>query len=308
MLSPALLRASRSPRARRLVEGLPATRRVVDRFVAGEENADAVRATLELARANRDVSIDVLGEDVHDEGGARRTRDAYLALVGAMADAGVAPGADLSLKLSALGRALPRDGDAIALANAHRICAAADQRGFTVTLDMEDHTTVDATLAVGAELRSDFELVGNVLQSNLRRTAGDIEQLRASPARVRIVKGAYREPASVAFQRKAEVDVAYARDISALFGSACYPMVATHDRVMLAHAVFEARGSGRDDDGWETQMLYGIRADLQAEIASSGRRMRVYVPVGTDWYGYFMRRLAERPANVAFFLRAVAGR
>ena len=125
MLSPALLRASRSPRARRLVEGLPATRRVVDRFVAGEENADAVRATLELARANRDVSIDVLGEDVHDEGGARRTRDAYLALVGAMADAGVAPGADLSLKLSALGRALPRDGDAIALANAHRICAAA---------------------------------------------------------------------------------------------------------------------------------------------------------------------------------------
>jgi proline dehydrogenase len=283
------------------------TRRVVERFVAGEEVADAVRATLELARTNRAASIDVLGEDVHDATGARRTRDTYLALIDAMADAGVQPGVDLSLKLSALGQALPRSGEGIALEYSHEICAGAGRHGFTITLDMEDHTTVESTLMVGAKLRAEFGFVGNVLQSNLRRTSGDIQQLSASPTRVRIVKGAYREPESVAFQRKGEVDVAYTRDVSTLLGSTCYPMVATHDPAILAHAVAEARRAGRPDDGWETQMLYGIRNDLQREAATSGRRMRVYVPVGTDWYGYFMRRLAERPANVAFFLRALSG-
>ncbi len=251
------------------------------------------------------MTIDFLGEDVYDAVGAHRTREAYLALVGALVQAGAGRGTDLSLKLSALGLSIPRDGDAIATEHAHAICATAEGHGFTVTLDMEDHTTVDATLMVGAKLRTEFEFVGNVLQSNLRRTHGDIEQLRDSRARLRIVKGAYREPESVAHQSKADVDSAYLRDISALMASTCYPMVATHDPGMLGHAVVAARSSGKDDRSWETQMLYGIRTDLQGETIDAGRQVRVYIPFGTDWYGYFMRRLAERPANVAFFLRAL---
>ncbi|GAA1943766.1 proline dehydrogenase family protein [Nocardioides hwasunensis] len=306
MLSSTLLRASRSPRARRAVETIPASRRVVSRFVAGEQPSDAVAATLELARTGRTATIDVLGEDVRDDAGARRTRDAYLALVTALAAAGAQPATDLSLKLSALGQAIPRDGAARSLEHARQICASAAEHGFTVTLDMEDHTTVDATLAAGEELRRDFAFVGNVLQSNLRRTSGDIEQLGSSSTRLRLVKGAYREPESVAFARKWEVDEAYAHDVTALFASSCYPMIATHDAAMLAHAVDEA--ARHDHPAWETQMLYGIATSLQQDAVAEGRHLRVYVPVGTDWYGYFMRRLAERPANVAFFLRALTSR
>jgi len=308
MLSSTLLRASRSQRARCLVEGLPVTRKVVDRFVAGDEASDAVRVTHELALTHRPVTIDVLGEDVLDVTAARRTRDTYITLIDALVEADTERGTDLSLKLSALGQAVDGDGEAIALEHASQICSAAATHGFTVTLDMEDHTTVESTLLVGAKLRTEYDFVGNVLQSNLRRTAGDIEQLKGSGARVRVVKGAYREPASVAFQRKAEVDVAYSRDISALVSSTCYPMIATHDPAMIAHAAAAAKRSGRVDRSWEIQMLYGIRTDLQAQAVHAGRRMRVYVPVGTDWYGYFVRRLAERPANVAFFLRALSSR
>jgi proline dehydrogenase len=308
MLSTTLGRASRSDRARRAVEAFPVTRRVVRRFVAGETTPDAIRATQEIVRAGCAVTIDVLGEDVHDAEGARRTRDAYLALIGALAEQGLARGADVSLKLSALGQAVPHDGDRLAATLAHEICQAMDRAGGTVTLDMEDHTTTDSTLQIGAELRADFPTVGNVLQSNLRRTPGDIAQLAGSGARVRIVKGAYREPASVAHQRKTDVDAAYRGDIDALMQTGCRPMVATHDPVMLDHAVRAAERAGRAPGSWETQMLYGIRTDLQAAIAADGRVMRVYVPFGTDWYGYFMRRLAERPANVAFFLRALTHR
>lgn len=307
MLSQTLNRASRSTRARRAVESFPVTRKVVDRFVPGETSADAVEASAALIATGRSVTIDVLGEDVLDLAGARATRDAYRHLLVALAEAGCADGADVSLKLSALGQALP-DGTTIAIEHAAEICDAAAGLGCTVTLDMEDHTTVDSTLAIGADLRASYPWIGNVLQTNLRRTPGDIAALDGTGARIRLVKGAYREPASVALLRKDDVDRAYEAAIDALMASDCYPMIATHDPTMLDRAVDRAVGAGRGDDRWEAQMLYGVRPDLEQRMVDAGHRMRVYLPFGTDWYGYFMRRLAERPANVAFFLRALAHR
>ncbi len=307
MLSQTLNRASRSTRARRAVESFPVTRKVVDRFVPGETTADAVEASAALIATGRRVTIDVLGEDVLDIDGARATRDAYLALLSALAEAGCAAGSDVSLKLSALGQALP-DGTAVATEHAAEICDAAAGLGCTVTLDMEDHTTVDSTLAIGADLRASYPWIGNVLQTNLRRTPGDIAALDGTGARIRLVKGAYREPATVALLRKDDVDRAYEAAIDALMTSDCYPMIATHDPAMLDRAVDRAVEAGRGDDRWEAQMLYGVRPDLEQRMVDGGHRMRVYLPFGTDWYGYFMRRLAERPANVAFFLRALAHR
>ena len=305
MLSTALKRASRSDATRRFIEKVPVTQRVVDRFVAGDSIGDAIRTADELVRARRHVTIDVLGEDVTDAKGAARTTSTYLALLEELSREGHAEGVDLSLKLTALGQALPRVGDAVAEYNAHEICQAAAAVGCTVTLDMEDHTTVDSTLAIGSALRSHFGDVANVLQSNLLRTPGDIEALARTGARIRLVKGAYREPASVAHQRKADVDEAYRSDIDALMASTCYPMVATHDPAMLTHAGASAVLHGRGVTRGRCRCCYGVRTDLQSSTVEAGRRLRVYVPFGTDWYGYFMRRLAERPANVAFFLRAL---
>ena len=170
---------------------------------------------------------------------------------------------------------------------------------------MENHSTVDSTLAIGDQLRRDFPTTGNVLQSNLRRTSGDVRDLAATSARVRLVKGAYREPASVAYQHKGDVDRAYRADLDRLIASTCYPMVGTHDPAMLNHARVAAASHGRHPDSWEIQMLFGVRTDLQASAVERNEQLRVYIPFGSDWYGYFMRRLAERPANVAFFLRAL---
>ncbi len=306
-LSTVLNRASRSARTRRAVESFPLTRRVVDRFVAGETTADALAATGRLVAAGRRVTLDVLGEDVHDLAGALQTRDAYLDLLEALARAGHAAGADLSLKLSALGQALP-DGAAIATDHAAQVCMAAAAHGCTVTLDMEDHSTVDSTLAIGAELRADHPWVGNVLQTNLRRTPGDIAALARAGVRIRLVKGAYREPVSVAWPGKADVDRAYAEAIEALMAADCYPMIATHDEALVEHALRAAAHAGRGDADWEAQLLHGVRPALEQRLLDTGHQVRVYVPFGTDWYGYFMRRLAERPANVAFFLRALAHR
>ncbi|WP_040337172.1 proline dehydrogenase family protein [Candidatus Blastococcus massiliensis] len=308
MISALLDRASRSSRSRHLVETFPLTRRVVDRFVAGETSRDAVEVAAALAASGMRVSIDVLGEDVVDGGGARRTGQAYVDLLQLLDERGLASGADVSLKLSALGRALPQGGEAMAAEHAHGICEVAASVGSTVTLDMEDHTTVDSTLRIGEQLRATFPWVATVLQSNLRRTDGDIAAVADPPARVRLVKGAYREPGTVAHERKRDVDRAYARQIEALMASGCHPMIATHDPAMLEHARASAARHGRAPGDWEVQMLFGVRTDLQRQVRDRGDTMRVYVPFGTDWYGYLMRRLAERPANVVFFLRALAGR
>jgi proline dehydrogenase len=310
-LRPAILAASRSHGLQHTAERLAVSRKVVDRFVPGATLDRVLDSTAALRDSGRLVSIDYLGERVSDAGGAQATLSAYLDLLDAMGrlpDAthvGVRP-LEVSLKLSALGQALNRDGEKIALAHAHRICERAEQIGAWVTLDAEDHTTTDSTLAIAAELRTDFPWLGVVLQAYLRRAVADCEQFAASGARVRLCKGAYDEPASVAHRDADAVTAAYLRCLRVLMAGPGYPMVASHDPVVIDAVAPMARETGRATADFEYQMLYGVRDPEQRRLASAGNRVRVYVPFGTEWYGYFMRRLAERPANLTFFLRALA--
>ena len=310
---PVILAASRSERLRHTSERWPVARRVVHRFVPGESLADVMTTVAALRDSGRLVSIDYLGEDVTDADTANATVDAYLGLLDALgrrADIshdGVRP-LEVSLKLSALGQALPRDGEKIALENAHAICTAAQRAGIWVTVDAEDHTTTDSTLSIVRELRADFDWLGTVLQAYLRRTHADCREFASSGARIRLCKGAYDEPASVAYRDRDDVDDSYLRCLRVLMSGSGYPMVASHDPVVIAAAGEIARETGRGAGEFEYQMLYGIRDPEQRRLADTGNAMRVYVPFGTQWYGYLVRRLAERPANLIFFLRALAGR
>ncbi|NKE60812.1 proline dehydrogenase [Lentzea sp. PSKA42] len=290
-------------RVRAARRATPLTRPVVERFVAGDDVSSAIRATAEVLGDGRLVTLDHLGEDTVEESQANDTVEAYLTLLARLESHGLTRGAEVSVKLSAVGQSLPVDGEKIALENARRICAAAAVVGTTVTLDMEDHTTTDSTLGILRELRVDFPWVGAVLQAYLRRTEQDCRDLAYSGSRVRLCKGAYQEPASVAYQDKHDVDLSYVRCLKILMEGQGYPMVASHDPRLIAIAADLA--SARSKDSYEFQMLYGIRPDEQRQIAGDGNRMRVYVPYGDEWYGYFMRRLAERPANVAFFVRSL---
>ncbi len=303
MLRSSLLAASRSAGARKLVESTPLTRPVVERFVAGADVDAAIRATAEVLGDGRLVTLDHLGEDTFEESQADATVEAYLTLLARLESHGLTQGAEVSVKLSAVGQSLAIDGEKIALENARRICSAAAVVGTTVTLDMEDHTTTDSTLGILRELRVDFPWVGAVLQAYLKRTEQDCRDLAYAGSRVRLCKGAYQEPASVAFQDKHDVDRSYVRCLKVLMEGTGYPMVASHDPRLIAIAADLA--TVRSKDSYEFQMLYGIRPEEQRRIAAEGNRMRVYLPYGDEWYGYFMRRLAERPANVAFFVRSL---
>jgi proline dehydrogenase len=303
VLRSTLLAAARSKGARKLVESTPLTRPVVDRFVAGAGVDSAIRATGALVADGRYVTLDHLGEDTLDADQADATVAAYVELLSRLDGAGYAGQAEVSVKLSAVGQSLAVDGEKVALENARRICSAAAAVGTTVTLDMEDHTTTDSTLDVLRELRVDFPWVGAVLQAYLKRTEQDCRDLAHAGSRVRLCKGAYQEPASVAFQDKTDVDLSYVRCLKVLMAGSGYPMVASHDPRLIAIAA-DLAGT-RALDSYEFQMLYGIRPEEQRRIAAAGNTMRVYLPYGDEWYGYFMRRLAERPANVAFFLRSL---
>ena len=214
---------------------------------------------------------------------------------------------EVSLKLSALGQALPRDGEKIALENAHAICERAQRVGAWVTVDAEDHTTTDSTLSIVRDLRTEFGWLGTVLQAYLRRTEADCEEFAASGARIRLCKGAYDEPASVAYRDREDVTASYLRCLRVLMAGDGYPMVASHDPEIIEAVPAMVREFGRGVDDFEYQMLYGIRDAEQRRLAADGNHVRVYVPFGTQWYGYFVRRLAERPANLTFFLQG-AGR
>ncbi|KUJ64590.1 proline dehydrogenase [Streptomyces albus subsp. albus] len=307
MLGPVLLAAARSDAIRRIVSATPVTRPVVDRFVAGERLAESMSAVRSLSQRGMEVTLDHLGEDITDPAEALRNRDAYLALTEALRSEGLGARAEMSVKLSAFGQALPGGHD-LALANVTPVVEAAAEAGTTVTLDMEDHTTVDSTLAILAELRKRFPQTGAVVQSYLFRTEDDCHALAGEGSRVRLVKGAYKEPASVAFQDKREVDRAYVRCLKILMAGKGYPMIGSHDPRLIAITQELGRKYGRKLDEYEFQMLYGIREAEQQRLVAEGHRMRIYIPYGTDWYGYFMRRLAERPANLAFFLRSLVSR
>jgi len=308
MLRTTLLAASRAPRARQAIEALPPTRAIVRRFVAGDHLDEAVAVTDELVGAGRRITLDHLGEDTRDAAQAAETAAAYERLLAALKETGLADRAEVSVKLSAVGQFLPQDGERIALDNARRICAAAADAGTTVTLDMEDHTTTDSTLGIARQLRFDYPWLGVVLQAYLRRTEADCADFSGPGSRVRLCKGAYQEPESVAFQGRHEVDLSYVRCLKALMGGEGYPMVASHDPRMIRIAGQLAQWQERKTDTFEYQMLYGIRPEEQQRIVDSGATMRIYLPYGGEWYGYFMRRLAERPANLTFFLRALATR
>jgi len=302
-----LLHLADSTRVRDLVEQAPVSRAVVRRFVPGAGTRDAVTAAQDLAATHRMATIDYLGEDTTDLAHAQHTRDAYLSLLSALAAEGLTSGGvvEVSLKLSAVGQALPDDGQRVALEHARQVCQAAADAGTTVTLDMEDHTTTDATLETLRELRQDFPDVGAVLQAYLHRTEADCADLAGEGSRVRLCKGAYKEPDSVAYQGF-EVDKAYVRCLKVLMAGQGYPMLATHDPRLVEIAGALAAKHGRDPKSFEYQMLYGIRPEEQQRIADRGDQVRVYIPYGEQWYGYLMRRLAEKPGNLAFFLRGVA--
>jgi len=308
MLRQVLLSASRSDRLRTVVEKAPLSRAVVARYVAGGATEDAVRASRELADDGLNVTIDHLGEDTTDRAEADQVAQAYLTLLSALDAAGLTQRAEVSVKLSAVGQALPVDGEKIALDNARAITAAARDVGTTVTLDMEDHTTTDSTLGILAELRQDFPQTGAVLQAMLRRSEADCRDLATAGSRVRLCKGAYDEPDSVAFTSGTDIDRSYVRCLKALMAGSGFPMVATHDPRLVEIAGALATRFGRGQGSYEYQMLYGVRPDEQRRLAAAGETVRVYVPYGDEWYGYLVRRLAERPANLTFFLRSLVSK
>ncbi|MGW2277547.1 proline dehydrogenase family protein [Streptomyces sp. NPDC001770] len=304
MLGPVILAASRSDRMRRFVSAAPGTKQVVDRFIAGENVDHVLPVIRESVGKGLELTLDVVGEDITTPAEAAAARDAYLELIGRLKDLDLGAKAEMSVKLSMFGQAL-EDGHELALANVRPVVEAAAAIGTTVTLDAEDHTTLDSMFTIHEELRKDFPQTGCVIQAYLFRTEDDARRLAAAGSRVRIVKGAYKEPASVAYQDKAEIDKAYVRIMKILMEGDGYPMIGSHDPRLVAIAQELGRQAGRKLDEYEFQMLYGIRSDEHVRLAAEGHRMRVYTAYGTDWYGYFMRRLAEKPANLLFFARSI---
>ena len=308
MIRQPLLVLSRSDKIKHFVTAMPVSGGIVARFVPGESTDSAVDATRELIESGLHVTLDHLGEDTVDRDHADATVQAYLDLLSALADHGLSRNSEASVKLSAVGQALPDNGEKVALENARTICLAARNAGTTVTLDMEDHTTTDSTLGILRELRKDFPETGAVLQAYLHRTEADCRDLAYEGSRVRLCKGAYNEPDTVAFQDKHEVDRSYVRCLKVLMAGQGYPMVATHDPRMIDIAGALATRNGRSQGSYEYQMLFGIRPDEQQRLAEAGEKVRVYVPYGEQWYGYLMRRLAERPSNLRFFLRSLVSK
>ncbi|MER5902662.1 proline dehydrogenase family protein [Streptomyces mirabilis] len=304
MLGPVILAASRSDRMRRFVSAAPGTKQVVARFIAGESVDQVVPVVQDAVAKGLEVTLDVVGEDITTREQAFAARDAYLELIEHLKVLDLGTKAEMSIKLSMFGQAL-EGGHELALANVRPVVEAAAAIGTTVTLDAEDHTTLDSMFAIHEELRKDFPQTGCVIQAYLYRTEADARRLAASGSRVRLVKGAYKEPAEVAYQDKAETDKAYVRVLRVLMEGEGYPMIGSHDPRLISIAQELARKAGRKPDEYEFQMLYGIRSEEHLRLAAEGHRMRVYTAYGTDWYGYFMRRLAEKPANLLFFARSI---
>lgn len=290
----------------RLATGVPVTRPMVRRFIAGETLDEALPAIRRLHDAGMGTTVDVLGESVTAEADARAAADRYLGLLDALAGDGL--DRNVSLKPSQMGLAVD---PGLARENIGRIVAKAIETGAFIRIDMEDHATTDDTLALWQAVRpggadgsaASGADVGIVIQAALRRSDRDVDAIIEAGGRVRLCKGAYKEPHAVAYAEKAEVDEAYERLMLRLMRHGRYPAIATHDVRLIKRAVAVAMAEGIARDAFEFQMLYGIRRDLQEQLVAAGWRVRVYVPFGAQWYPYFMRRLAERPANVSFLLR-----
>jgi proline dehydrogenase len=299
MLRAGLLWLSEQPQVFRFVRGNGLARRFASRFVAGETVDSGVAALKELNAARITASLDLLGESVGSAPEARAARDTYLQTLDRIQAAGAQ--ANVSVKLTQMGLDLD---EALCLENVGAIVERAQRHGSFVRIDMEGSAYTETTLRLFTEaLYPKFgDTVGVVLQSYLRRTAADVDAMIALGARVRLCKGAYKEPATVAFPDKTDVDRNYVACMERLLDRGCYPGLATHDERIIARARAFVKEKGIPAERFEFQMLYGVRRDLQQALRRDGFNVRVYVPFGTHWYPYLMRRLAERPANIAFIV------
>jgi proline dehydrogenase len=293
-----LLFLSSQARLRRFLETSALARRLSTRFVAGDTLADALDAARRVNAAGISVTLDHLGENVTSLDEAAASCDEYLRALGEIRAAGL--DANVSIKLSQFGIDLD---EAVCRSNVERLVKCAAGHGALVRIDMESSAYTDRTLALVKDLHERYGAVGAVIQAYLLRSEQDVEQLCRRQIPIRLCKGAYLEPISAAYEKKADTDRNYVRLMKILLDSGAHPALATHDEAMIAEAKRYAAERRIPKSSFEFQMLYGIRRDLQKRLVSEGYRLRLYIPYGKAWYPYFMRRLAERPANVLFLIR-----
>ena len=286
----------------RLAMATPLVRRMPFRFVAGTTLDEAVRAVRALNASGASATLDVLGESVTDRASADRGAAEYVAAIERIAAEGL--DANVSLKLTAMGLDLGPDECLAVLAP---VMAAGERHGIFVRIDMEGSAYTQRTLDIVHRLRAEGRDTGPVIQSYLHRSPADVERLAAERVRTRVCKGAYAEPPEIAHQEREAIGDAFVQLVRRLLEADAYPAVATHDEEMIRRVTEVVGELGIGRDRYEFQMLYGIRRDLQRRLLADGHRLRVYVPYGTEWWPYFMRRLAERPANVLFVLRSIIG-
>ncbi len=309
MLRQILIALSHSGTMQRMTVDFPPARRVARRFVAGESREDALQVIQKMNDGGVLVTLDYLGEHVTDKGLARASVEEYKTVLETIGARGLKSG--VSLKLSAMGVHID---ETFCYDNVREIVAVAREKQRFVRIDMEESALVDTTLRIYRELRQEFDNVGTVLQAYLHRTRGDLQALiDEGIADIRLVKGAYDEPPEIAWQDRAKIQEEII-DLSKMMltpearEKGARLALGSHDDVVYNQVIAYAADQGVAPDSWEIQFLYGIRRDELRRLVAEGHRMRVYVPYGESWYPYFMRRLAERPANLLFFLRAAAGR
>jgi proline dehydrogenase len=298
MMRGLFLYLSKQPALRRWMEAWPPSHKVTRRFVAGDTLEEALAVCERLQGEKVFSTLDHLGENVSTLAEASASCDAYVSALEQIGDRHLS--STIAIKLTQFGLDLSKDA---CLENVRRLEAKAKTARSRVEIDMESSAYTERTLAMAIQAGSECGCVRVCVQAYLNRSAGDIERLNAAAVPVRLVKGAYREPPSVAFPRKQDVDANYIALMKTLLDHGVYPAIATHDEKIIQQAIEYVTGRGIRQDSFEFQMLYGIRRDLQRKLIDAGYRLRLYVPYGTEWYPYFMRRLAERPANLWFVLR-----
>ena len=297
MLKDTLLYLAQNERLRDFVIQNRITRGASRRFVAGEVLDDAIQVTHDLNKQGIQVALDLLGENVADEPEARKSTSNYISAINLIQRTGV--DANVSIKLTALGLDISRE---LCEENLRMILEHGGEQNIFVCIDMEASEYTAQTIEIACAAQQQYDQVGTVIQSYLYRSVQDIEQLVEQGVRIRLVKGAYKEPQSVAFQEKSDVDQNYVRLMRILLARGNYPAIATHDPAIIDAACTYIRDRGISKDSFEFQMLYGVRRDLQEKLVRQGYNMRVYVPYGSQWYPYLMRRMAERPANLMFVM------
>lgn len=306
MLRETLLGITRNDTVKKMLTGFPPTDQLVRSIVAGEELDDAISSTRRLVDQGLMVIVDQLTDETTDRQQADRNTHGYLDLLDRLRKEKLATRAEISIKPTALGQALPGSGPADALENARVICIAARTAGTRVTVEMEDHSSTDATLAMAQELRQDYPDTAVVVQSCLRRTESDCRDLASAGARVRLVKGPYLENESVAYSQRTEIDKSYVRCLKSLINGRGHPMIGTHDKRLIKIAETLALQAGRAPGDLEFQFLYGVGSSEPRRLLAAGHTVRIYLSYGSQWYEYLLRRLAERPGDLALLARGIA--